>query len=385
MTRVLIVRNRISDVVQGGSFSHGDEVSFDAPGIALASVRDSLRSTIEATGSGSNIVLPSPYYVPNIATDDFSGYDDSTRGRCIRCMYTANTVFDLCFAWDRGGNAVENEVLRVDWWIRFQTLGGGFPAEADDNGGTTAAGDDWQHKLFRYRFDRDSVLDAGASGDIYAAHWDNSDGSFFCGEFSPWHWVNGASSSSAPQLAPFVNNVSGRRAGGDDYPVAYGQLWAKCELVAFMGSGANGRLFLYVRKEGEERRLVGSITGMDWFAGGRNFRYFYWQNYLGNAASDTAFNGTWIAHDDVRVQRHSSSVACDRAILMSHPTLAETYAAGGWYEDQDITGLVGDTVTIGSLNTGANRTGTCYLAGIGTDPTTREDSIYGSATQIEVT
>lgn len=371
-------------IVGGGTYSHGDEVAFDAAGLSLASVRDSLRSTIEATGSGSNIILPSPYYVPDIATDDFQGYVDTTRGAAIRCMYTADLVFDLCFAWDRGSNAVDNEVLRVDWWLRFQTLGAGFPAEADDNGGTTSAGDDWQHKLWRYRFDRDSVLDAGTSGDIYAAKWENSDGSFFGGEFPEWHWVNGADSSSAPQLAPFVNNSSGRRAGGDDFPIAYGQLWAKCELVLFMGSGANGRAFMYVRKEGEERRLVGSITSMDWFAGSRAFRYFYWQNYLGNAASATAFNGTWVAMDDVRVQRHSSAVACDRVILMSHQTLAQSYGAGGWHEDQDITDITGDTVTIGSLNTGADRTGTCYLAGIGTDPTTREDSIYGNVMEITV-
>lgn len=141
---------------------------------------------------------------------------------------------------------------------------------------------------------------------------------------------------------------------------------------------------MYVRHDGSERRLVGHLTGMDWFAGGRAFRFFVWQNYHGNAASATAFNGTRIAMDDVRVQRHSSAVACDRAILMSHATLAQSYAAGGWHEDQDISDITGDTVTIGSLNTGANRTGTCYLAGIGTDPTTRNDTIYGSVREIEV-
>lgn len=354
--------------------AHGQSVTITGSGFGAAPVTSFLQPTIEATNVGSNIALSSPWLLLDAPIAINQGYNDATRGRCVRATYNAASQFNLGLAWDRGSNAPANEYLMFTWWVRAENLGPNFPPELNDNGGTTfPGGGNWQWKLCRFRLNN-SVNDSFGSGDALVSHWDNEDGSYITlSGGTEFHYINGVGGSAPGSIQPpFVNNVSGRRAGGDDLPTSYTQAWYRCDWLWFMGAAGTGRVRMTVRREGSTRNHVGNLSGMT--LTNRAWRYFEVQNYLGNNPGGTDFNGTRLAIDDVYVQRGSH---LRRVELCSHASLSAADAAGGWREIQPASAW-SDTAATVTLNRGANRQGTAYLHMVETNIETGNDTSLAS-------
>lgn len=364
-------RHHVEQGGGGSEFSHGETVPIPGSGYGTGPTTSFLQPQIEATGVAATISLPSDGWVDadsGFASNSFVGYSDPTRGPAIRSPSSSpGTPSNHAVVWDSGSNAATNSLYYFTWWTRAQTLGANYPTELDDDGGTADPGGgdavNWQWKLARWRFNND-VLDQGASGDAYVAHWENSDGSFYNAETSGFHFINGSGS-------PFVNGVSGRRAGGDDLPTAYTQVWSRVEWIWSMGSSGTGRSRMYVTHAGGTRNLVGIATNVTFFSGGAAFRYLVLQNYWGNIDEEpgASFAGSFLALDDCYAQVGNLK----RVELTNHATLgSET-----WREIQDPSSWTDTEIEV-TLNTGADRSGTAWLKVIETNLTTGAETELGS-------